>query len=169
MELSHGILGPWIKSIQAGEAKLGTPQAAAGYCHQERQGDYAVQRADREETWPSQSCPCAQSRPWLCRCGSAVDCGPSSLSSEYCTSLNADKAVGSSKGCGLLKLVTVNRTRRSRLSCLPVHHTTLLITLLARMLLVAGIKTTNHSSSGWEGNFLLHHCCGQGERWPQAC
>lgn len=46
-----------------------------------------------------------------------------------------------------------NRTR-IQASCLPVHHTTLLITLLARMLLVAGIKTTNHSSSGWEGNFL---------------
>lgn len=46
-----------------------------------------------------------------------------------------------------------NRTR-IQASCLPVHHTTLFITLLVRMLLVAGTKTTNHSSSGREGNFL---------------
>lgn len=46
-----------------------------------------------------------------------------------------------------------NRTR-IQASCLLVHHTTLFITLLARMLLVAGTKTTNHSSSSREGNAL---------------
>ena len=109
VELSHGILGLWIESIQAGEAKLVTPKLQLAFVTRSIQGDCAEQRAETgEETWPSQSCPRAQSRPWLCRCGSAVDCGPSSLFWILYFS-KCWQSCGPAKGCGLLKLVTETR------------------------------------------------------------
>lgn len=58
--------------------------------------------------------------------------------------------------CKRMWLVQAGDRNRTRIqaSCLVAHHTTLFITLLARMLLVAGTKTTNHSSSSREGNVL---------------
>lgn len=60
-------------------------------------------------------------------------------------------------GCGSLKVTELagdrNRTR-SQASCLPAHRATLFITLLTRMLLVAGTKITNHSSSSQKGSVL---------------
>lgn len=94
MKLSHGILGLWIESIQAGETKLGTPRLQVAVVTRSVQGDCAEQRAETgEETWPLSPVLVPRVDPGSAGVAQLWTVGPP-LSSEYCTSLNADKAVG---------------------------------------------------------------------------
>lgn len=93
MELSHGILGLWIESIQAGETKLGTLRLQVAVVIRSVQGDCTEQRAETgEETWPLSPVLVLRVDPGSAGVAQLWTVGP--LFSEYCTSLNADKAVG---------------------------------------------------------------------------